>query len=534
MEVPSPEPDLNTYQNKIHKISFQETGQFSTLFLDYIKGDQNVKRFFNLYPTLDNFEVQFKNKKFSDQKRKNLHLALKQQYLCFNVSPGLEKNISSLLNKNTFTVTTGHQLNLFTGPLYFIYKIVSIINTAKILNEKYSDCHFVPVYWMNSEDHDFQEINHFNLFGKKIVWDSDQKGAAGRFKTPGIEKLFQDISEKIPLMEEAYLKHNTLADAHRYLVNELFGSEGLIILNSDDKILKSEFKDIIKDELVSQTSFRLINETNKDLESKGYPIQVHPREINLFYLDDGIRERIVKEGEIFKVLNTDLSFTKEQIFSLVDSDPEKFSPNVVTRPLYQESILPNLAYTGGPGELIYWLQYKNVFEHYDLECPILMPRNFMLVIPKAIYKKTVKLGISLTDLFLPMDKLKSKFIEMKKDKDLDIKIEERELEEMFGKLSLKVSLLDKSLEGFVLAERQKALKILEGIEKKVRKAYEDKLKVEIDQLIAAKTKLFPGDGLQERTDNFLNFYLNDPAFLEKLKNSIQPFDFSFHILTDNE
>jgi bacillithiol biosynthesis cysteine-adding enzyme BshC len=527
-----PQPEPNTYNTV--KIDFEETGQFSSLFLDYIGGNKRVQPFYHLFPSIENFEKQLKNKKFSDEKRKNLNLALTKQHEGFKTSAALAKNLSFLLEKNTFTITTGHQLNLFTGPLYFIYKIISVINTAEVLNQKYKDSHFVPVYWMNSEDHDFAEINHFNLFGKNYVWETGQTGPAGRFKTEGLDQLFQSIPEKLPLMEEAYLKHKTLAEAHRYLVNELFGKYGLVILNSDDKLLKSEFKEVMKDELVSQTSFKLVNETNEALEKETYDVQVKPREINLFYLEDGIRERIVKEGETYKVLNTDLAFTKDQLFSLIDKNPEKISPNVVTRPLFQETILPNLAYTGGPGELIYWLQYKKVFEHYHIEFPILMPRNFILVISKNISKKIAKLDIPLKDLFLPQDRLKSRFIEIKKDKDLDLIGEEQQINELFEKLSVKISLVDKSLEGFVLAERQKALKILEGIEKKVRKAYEDKLKIEIEQLSVGKSKLFPGDGLQERTDNFLNFYMNDPAFIDKLKNYIDPFDFAFHILKEDE
>jgi bacillithiol biosynthesis cysteine-adding enzyme BshC len=516
------------------KLGYEETAQFSSLFLDYIKGHSNVQPFYDLLPSLENFKIQLKNKNFSDEKRKNLCTALTRQYEGFKMSPSVQNNISSLLNKNTFTVTTGHQLNLFTGPLYFVYKILSAINTVEILNQQYKDAHFVPVYWMNSEDHDFEEINHFNLFGKKNIWETDQRGAAGRFKTKGLDKLFNSISEKLPLMEEAYLKHETLAEAHRYLVNELFAKYGLLILNSDDKLLKSEFREVMKDEVLSSSSFNIINETNKELEKKSYQIQVKPREINLFYLDKELRERIVKEGERYKVLNTDLSFTQNEILSLIDLHSEKFSPNVVTRPLYQETILPNLAYIGGPGELIYWLQYKKVFEHYKIQFPILMPRSFILIINKAICKKITKLGIALSDLFFPQDKLKNKFVELKKDKDLDFLKEEQELSELFGKLSVKVTLVDKSLEGFVLAERQKALKILEGIEKKVRRAYEDKLKVEIEQLSVIKSKLFPDDSLQERIENFMNFYINDPAFLDKVKNSIEPFDFSFNILTEDE
>jgi bacillithiol synthase len=515
-------------------IDLKDTRHFSSLFLDYVSQDNKVRELYELFPSIENFEKQITHKSFSKEKREILKDALIRQYEGFRLSPITEENILALAEENTFTVTTGHQLNIFTGPLYFIFKIITIINLAKELGEKYPLQNFVPVYWMHTEDHDFAEISFFNLFSKKYQWDTDQKGAAGRFRTEGMEKLLQQIPDLPAFFEEAYMGHRTLAAAHRYLVNELFGKYGLVILDGDDAELKSEFRDVIKDDILKHTASGIVMSTNNKIEQLGYKVQVNPREINFFYLDGNIRERIVEEAEGYKVLNTSLTFSKEQLFRLIEMNPEKFSANVVSRPLYQECILPNLAYIGGPGELAYWLQYKELFSHYNIPFPILMPRNFAMVINKNLDKKIQKLGLSDKDLFEDENELKKKFIAGQEDAVFDFSDEQKIFDDLFEKLKEKLSAADKTLEGFVLAEKQKALKIIEGIEKRARRSSEDKLKVEIDQLLNIKSRLFPNGSLQEREDNFLNFYINDPAFIDKLKASLYPFDFRFHILREDE
>src|SRR5699024_1121789 len=149
-----------------------------------------------------------------------------EQYKGLPIKAPVQENIESLKQANTFTVTTGHQLNIFTGPLYFIYKIITVINTSKVLAKEYPDCRFVPVYWMASEDHDFEEINHFNLFGKTYRWETSQKGPVGRFSTESIQAVLDDLPEKVPLFENAYQEGKTLAAATRHYVHELFGAEG--------------------------------------------------------------------------------------------------------------------------------------------------------------------------------------------------------------------------------------------------------------------------------------------------------------------
>ena len=250
---------------KAHKIPFEETGKFPKLFLDYLKQKPELNEFYDLFPASENFIKKAKSSSFSLEQRNKLTEALRKQYSSLPMKEAAEKNIESLKNQNTFTITTGHQLSLFTGPLYFIYKIITVIKAAEELNQKNNGLHFVPVFWMASEDHDFEEINHFYLFNKKHVWETDQKGPVGRFDTKGLEKVFEGIKEELPLFKKAYLEHKTLSEASRYLVNELFGDQGLVIIDGDDARLKEEFVPIVKDELLNHSSFQKLTRQTETL-----------------------------------------------------------------------------------------------------------------------------------------------------------------------------------------------------------------------------------------------------------------------------
>ena len=517
-----------------NKIDFHQTGAFSSLFLDYINNQEALQPFYALSPSLENHVQALKHKAAFYQQnpslRTTLHKALTTQYQGITNPPTTQ--IEQLLHDNTFTVTTGHQLNIFTGPMYFIYKIVTTINLAAKLKETYPDYNFVPVYWMATEDHDFAEINHFHLFNKKYTWESEQKGAVGRFKTDGLASIFEEIPEEIPLFKTNYLESTHLSEATRRIVHELFGEQGLLIIDGDDPLLKAQFKSVILDDVFANSSKQLVENQSTELEEKGYKTQVFPREINFFYMEGDVRERIIQEGDRFIVNNTPIQFNKEELSNCIHNYPERFSPNVVLRPLYQEVILPNLSYVGGPGELAYWLQLKLVFDHYKVPFPILMPRNFALLLNKTSHKKFEKLGIQIEDLFLDEYSLKNKFLLEHASEELLLDQEKNYLAEVFTQISQKVIQVDKSLEGFIGAEKNKALKSLENIEKRLKKAEENKQKTEIKQLLSLKEKLFPGGKLQERHDNFLNFYLNEPGVIQIFLNYFHPFEFKMHVLSD--
>ncbi|MCU0367575.1 MAG: bacillithiol biosynthesis cysteine-adding enzyme BshC, partial [Cyclobacteriaceae bacterium] len=353
---------------RLKKIAFEETHSFSSFFIDYIQQKDVLKKFYSRFPVVANFAEQIKEKQqsFPSQNRIILTSTLQTQYQKISQHEAVKNNLKLLEHENTFTITTGHQLNLFTGPLYFIFKIVTVINACKELKKHYPHFNFVPVYWMASEDHDYDEIKYFRLYGKKYTWETDQQGAVGRFNPQTIKKLIDEVPGEISAFKNAYLNHNTLSDAVRYYVNELFGAEGLIVVDADDRNLKKLLSPVMRDDLFNHTTKQLVDTQNQQLESLGYHTQVFARDINFFYLDKNLRSRLELKGDRFKVVDTAIEFSKEEIEKIIEQEPEKLSPNVVLRPLYQEIILPNLAYTGGPAELVYWLQFKGVFDHFNV------------------------------------------------------------------------------------------------------------------------------------------------------------------------
>lgn len=517
---------------KLEKITLGETGSFSSLFLDYLAQKEELKAFYNQFPTPDVFGKLIEERNFNSDKRQVLADELTRQYEGLTLDQSVQNNIESLRSDNTFTITTGHQLNIFTGPLYFIYKILTVINACNDLKKQYPDQNFVPVYWMASEDHDFEEINNFSLFGKKYTWESDQSGAVGRFNPNGLSKVLEELPEAIELFEKAYKEQNTLADAARYYVNELFGKYGVVVVDADCKALKNQFKEVIKEEIEVHKSNELAESTSSRLADLGYKSQIFSREINLFYLQEGSRERIVRKGDQYEVLNTGEELTSDKLDTLVEESPDCFSPNVVLRPLYQEKILPNLAYVGGPAEIAYWLQLKDIFDHYNTTFPALMPRNFAMVINKATQKKIVKNGLDTAMLFQDSHDIKAAYVDKMAESSFTLDDEKSELNSFFDKLKSKASEIDGSLEGYIGSENAKMLKTLDNIEKRLKKSEERKHETALGQIDGIKEKLFPGGGLQERKDNFLNFYLNNPNFIEELKDQFDPFDFRFHVLID--
>lgn len=501
------------------------TGQFSPLFLDYLAQKDSLSPFYGHYPTLDGFGEQIKQKHFPITHRQTLVSALEQQYAHIDTKPDL----SVLANPMTFTVTTGHQLNIFTGPLYIVYKLITVINLAKKLKQQYPDYNFVPVYWMATEDHDFPEINHFSLFGRTHQWETEQKGAVGRMNPKELTALFQQIPEKLALFEQAYLKHDTLADAVRYYMNELFGGEGLVCVDGDDAVLKHLFAPIMREELTNQLSGTLVEQRTNDLKELGYAPVITPRDINLFYLDDQLRERITFDDGIYQVLHTHLTFSHEEIHSLLDKHPERFSPNVVLRPVYQETILPNLAYIGGPSEVPYWLQLKSVFDHFQLAFPLLIPRNFALYVPTVTAKRMRKLGFSAQEWFMDDVKLKRQYIETHTAHALKFDRENKIMHQALDGILHKAQVVDPTLEKAVLAETKRFANAVTRLEKKMRRAEERNQQVGVDQLLAVKSALFPNGGLQERSENFLTFYLGDKTFLHKLLDTFDPLDFRMQV-----
>jgi bacillithiol biosynthesis cysteine-adding enzyme BshC len=371
-------------------LPFSQTEKFTKIVLDYINEAAQLKDFYTHSVNLEGIKSAIEQRKKYPTNRKLLADQLTIQYKDFEDCHLIKSNIDALLNENTFTVCTAHQPNIFTGHLYFVYKILHTIKLADSLKKELPEYNFVPVFFIGSEDADLEELNHVVIDGAKYEWETKQTGAVGRMKVDDnliqlIEKISGRLSvEKfgkplIDLLKECFVKNSTIEEATFLFVHNLFKDYGLLVLLPDNAVLKNEMIPIFEDDIFNHTSSGIVEQTSEKL-SVYYKAQAYPREINLFYLKDNLRNRIIAINDHFAVHDTSIVFTKEEIKKELKEHPERFSPNVILRGLFQEIILPDVAWIGGGGELAYWLQLKDLFNNYSVPYPVLILRNSFLII----------------------------------------------------------------------------------------------------------------------------------------------------------
>ncbi|MET0465808.1 MAG: bacillithiol biosynthesis cysteine-adding enzyme BshC [Chitinophagaceae bacterium] len=510
------------------RLSYAQTGVFSKIATDYIAQETALQPFFQHAPTLDGIKQAIAARQQFPTNRKLLVDELEKQYATVTRSTQVLDNIQALLSTDTFTITTAHQNNIFTGPLYFIYKILHAIRLAADLKKELPQYNFVPVYYIGSEDADLAELNHIYVDGVKLVWETSQKGAVGRMKIDTallklIDRMEGQLSvetygkEIIQLIRQHYRSGDTIQHATFSFVNALFAEYGLIVLLPDNTALKKQLIPVFEDDLLHQTASGIVGKTAEAMQAAGYKTQAHPREINLFYLKDDLRERIELHGKAYSVLNTTMEFPQEQMLAELQWHADRFSPNVILRGIYQETILPDIAFIGGGGELAYWLELKDLFSHYKVPFPALILRNSFLVIEKKWQDKIDKLGFSIEETFSKEEVLLNKLV--KRDTVNQLQLEETfaQTNALYDSILQQAAAIDTTLEKHVQALRQKAMHRLKELEKKMLRAEKRKFSDQKGQIQAIRKSLFPGDGLQERIDNISYFYAKfGKRFIDKL------------------
>ncbi len=522
-------------------IAYDSIEQISKRDKLYAKQSPIFKSFIHDFPTIENFKNVIERKATHSIDRSLLVKVLLSDYSKIKHSSKVKSNIEALKSDRTFTVVTAHQPSLLTGPLYYIYKIISTINITEELSAHYPNYTFVPCFVSGGEDHDFEEVNHCHLFGKKIEWSNNEKGAVGRFSTYGLNDVIDELNSILGekshtkdlqvKMKEWVTENISYGTFQMKLVNELFGNYGVIFLNMDNSALKQKFSSVITKEILEKFSAPLIQKTQEQWKNEGLKPQAHAREINFFYLKSGIRERILSKGDIYSVNNSDIKFTKTELLDEISIYPERFSPNVVTRPLYQETILPNLAYVGGGGELAYWMERKSQFEAVNIPFPILIRRNSALIIETRDQVAMDKVGLNVSAIFNPENDLVTTFLKENLSTDISLDIYKKEIQLLYKKISESAMEVDPSLKAYVLSNSAKQDKIIDQIEQKIRKSAKEKESVSLKKIHKLKTNLFPDNGLQERSSNIFQYIskygLN---FIDKIKQSLPPLSSHFSIL----
>lgn len=523
----------------------EELKIFSSIIRDYLSQSPSLRSFYSYGTDLSAISQAIHDRKSYPVNRALLINVLKDQYQKLEKIEAVEKNIQSLSDERTFTICTAHQPNLMTGYLYFIYKILHAAKLASTLKQSFPDYNFVPVYYMGSEDNDLEELATFRYNKETFIWDGGgQKGAVGRMQTKTLSSLLNQLFRQTgppgpeldtlkEILTNAYLKHNTIAEATRYLVHRLLGKYGVVVLDPDDRRLKQQFIPIIQDDLYHHTAHKKVQEQISRI-SQQYKTQAYPRQINLFYLTDNLRERIERTAEGWQVLNTDIRWKEQELNNLLTTSPECFSPNVILRGLFQERILPNIVFIGGGAEVAYWLQLRTIFEHYGIFFPSIHLRQSVQWIDQSSHTLRMQLGLSLTDIFRNENTLLELLVARESGTSWKATAEISAIEEIIQQLKQKATSLDPTLSYASEAVLSKIRHQVQVLEKKMLRAEKRKLQTHLSRLSKLKENLFPGNNLQERTDNFMEYYLRfGDQFFELLYNHMEPLRHEFLVAEEH-
>ena len=507
-------------------LPYDQTGYFSKIVSDYLSQSPSLQPFYQHSPDIHGIKDAITARQKFDTPRTLLVDVLTQQYATIVTSEKVKQNIQLLAGKQTFTVTTAHQPNIFTGPLYFIYKILHTIKLADELNHQLPDYRFVPVYYMGSEDADLDELGFVTVGEQKLVWETKQTGAIGRMKVDkALLKLIDAIhgqvgvlpfgNELTDLLRQCYTEGKSIQQATLELTNNLFAEYGLVVLIPDNASLKNAFHSVVEKELTEGFSHKEVAVTIEQL-GQHYKVQAGGREINLFYLLADKRERIEmqvltvgQKQPKYEVRTLGLSFTKEEILEELLKYPERFSANVILRGAFQETVLPNIAFIGGGGELAYWLELKKVFEAVQIPYPVLLLRNSFLLLSSEQSAKLHSLGFSEADLFTDEFTLINSFVKRESHHQLNFSAEIKQAHDYYNHLRQVTDAVDKTLSQHVMALEKKSLKRLTELEKKLLRAERVKYDVQKNKITKLKRDLFPNNSLQERVANFSTYYSAD-------------------------
>ncbi|NNE55718.1 MAG: bacillithiol biosynthesis cysteine-adding enzyme BshC [Flavobacteriales bacterium] len=510
----------------------------SELIKDYLRDHPALRPFHAGLPSLESIKDLSEKREFDRRKREVLVEAIVQQYKNIPDYPATKSALEKLKEETSRTVTTGHQICLLSGPLFSLYKIASTINLARQMEAHDSKRSYVPVFWMATEDHDFEEIDHVYVRDQKIVWKSDATGAVGRITTKGITNFLDEVESALPVhvldsalwssAKAAYLESDDLASATRDFFQLLFGREGLVIVDADDPNLKSLATEEFESELTQRASEKFVQNQSEALETLGYKAQVFPREVNLFYLTENQRSRLEVGADGFETSDGAREWKTQELIQELHQNPEVFSPNVVLRPVFQEIILPNVAYVGGPGELAYWLQLKGVFENFSVPFPKLVLRGMATFLSPSITRKMEQTGMSDEDIFLQKHDVIRK---LTADHRPSFESDKQAIRQSLESIATKASNVDASLEGMVKSTLAKQIKAVEQIEGRVDRAIKKQNEDLVNRIEAIFDSLYPEGMPQERRWNVLELIQYTEAnFITELINIMDPLDNNFKII----
>jgi len=539
------------------QLSFSDIPGHQNLFLDYLYEFENVKEYYKYnFKDKENYKKIFRRISESQRAVKSgLGNILKSQYAGLKISKKTKRNLELFSKENTLAVVTGQQLGILGGPMYTFYKIITVIKLCNHLNERYDEFNFVPVFWLEADDHDFNEVRSINIINndnnikiieyKNDIDPDDTKRSVGLIEIDDtiidffnqLKENLRDTEFKKPLLdtlESIYSPGKTFKTSFVELIHSLFDGYGLVILDPTDKRLKEKLKPVFRKEI---TDFRKHTEKLVFVSAKleeVYNAQVKINPVNLFFSTNDGRYSIEPVENEFRLKRKRKSFTKEELLELVENEPERFSPNVLLRPICQDYILPTAFYIAGPSEIAYFAQVTPLYDFYEIQTPIIYPRASATLMEANINKTLEKYQLSVNEIFMGVDELKKNVVEsLSKNNVNEIFTKTmNDIEIAFDNLREKLFDLDKTIADNSKKYRSKISNTLNELRNKAEHAQNKKYEVTLRQLDRACNLLYPNGNLQEREINY-TYFLNKygKGFLQRIFSDLEIDKFEHQIIS---
>jgi bacillithiol biosynthesis cysteine-adding enzyme BshC len=525
---------------KVAGLPYNSITQFSDRDISYANDDSPLHALLPYRPNLEGLKQSLRDRKKYPVDRPLLVQVLKDQFKDFEEFEPVKANVESLLREDCYTITTAHQPVVLTGPLYVIYKALSVIQWARKLQEDLEEGYVVPVFIVGGEDHDFEEIRSVNVFRKSIKWDFQHRGGSvGSIPSGELVSLVQELEsffendpkgmKLLAMIKQYYENGDRFTRATQMILHKLMGHLGLICIDMSDERLKRVFIPQIKKEVLHSKSKNLVLDMQHSLEELGFNHQAYARDINFFYLREHSRELIFKDGKKFKLESDEMEWTEKEMELEIESHPERFSPNVIMRPVYESIILPDIAYLGGGGELAYWMERPRQFEALNIHFPVLLRRKSMALIDQILLDQWEELGFRPEQLVSHSDELKKEFVYQ--DSEVQLERELREILSIFQLIEHKAVGIDPSLSGKVKGMQKSVENMIEGLEKRLVRSLKKKYEEKISKIDKIKRRVHPDHSLQERSENILSFYTRtEKPFVDYLMEHIDATDGHFDFL----
>jgi bacillithiol synthase len=511
-------------------LNFSDIPGHQNLFLDYLHEFENVSKFYER-----NFRAQETYGAFFEllSKRERPHREklteiIRQQYLNQKPSKQTQFNIEALNSKKTIAVVTGQQLGLLGGPLYTLYKTLTAIKLCNFLKEKFDDYHFVPVFWLEGDDHDYDEVRVANILNNenqilKLEYsdgldEETNRGSVAELKfNHNLSNVFDSLqnslrdtefkSSIISFYKSFYSENKTFLEAFRELMIKLFDEFGLVVFNPVFPAVKQMLKPIFANEITNYMNHTgYLVERSAELE-ESYHAQVKVKPINLFYLENNERLLIEPAEKEYRLKGKRKKFTQEELLSHIENTPEKFSPNVLLRPICQDFLFPTAFYVGGPSEVSYFAQISPLYKIYKIDQPYIYPRSSATIVEKGAKTVLEKYSLGYQGLFTTEQEMISKIVSANSELDLEELFTKASasISEIMDKLGADLTNVDKSLPEISGKTKLKIEEAINLLKSKSVEAEKKKYDITIRQLSKIRNLLYPNTNLQERELNFIYF-----------------------------